>query len=277
MAIGTVIAQVRAERNMTQSELARKLYVTRQAVSRWENGESTPSIDMIKLLAVTLDIPITRLLEMPDGPVCQSCGMTMIDNGDYGRNHDGSHSSDYCKWCFDDGRFTKPSRSLEEQIEVSAKGLVEALGYSLEEAVSLMGVALPTLKRWEDVQKNEAQFGQEARALYGDDIIDASQKKTLEMDVSEWIDLEDLGNAILKKLQALLPTEDTECEDAQLLCAMHAKWIQGHWPDGLYTKETHLALAQGYLMDERFIAYYDNPCGKGATEFLVRALERYLA
>lgn len=275
--IGTIIAQARAERGLTQEELARKLYVTRQAVSRWENGESSPSIDMTKLLAVTLDIPITRLLEMPDGPVCQSCGMVMTSANDFGSNLDGSHSGDYCKWCYQDGRFSKPSRSLEEQIEVSAKGLVEALGYSLEEAVSLMGVALPTLKRWEAVQENEAKFGKEARALYGDEVIDASQKKVLEMDLSEWTNLEDLGAAILERLKELLPSGDTTCVEAQMLCAMHAKWIQGHWPEGLYSKETHLSLAQGYLMDARFISYYDNACGDGATKFLVEALEHYLA
>lgn len=276
MAIGTVIAQARAERNMTQAELARKLYVTRQAVSRWENGESSPSIDMTKLLAAVLDIPVPRLLEMPDGPVCQSCGMIMTDQAEYGHNHDGSCSNDYCKWCFEDGSFSKPTRSLEEQIEVSAKGLVEAMGYSLEEAVSLMGVAIPTLKRWEAVQENEAQFGAEARALYGDDVIDASQKKILEMDLSEWTDLEELGNEILKRLKELLPEGDAGCAEAQMMCAMHAKWIQGHWPDGLYSKEMHLSLAQGYLMDKRFIDYYDNACGEGATRFLVSALEHYL-
>lgn len=277
MAIGTVIAQARAERGLTQEELARKLYVTRQAVSRWENGESSPSIDMTKLLAVTLNIPVTRLLEMPDGPVCQSCGMIMSSQSEYGHNHDGSHSDDYCKWCYDDGSFNKPTRSLEEQIEVSAKGLVDAMGYSLEEAVSLMGVALPTLKRWEAVKENEAQFGKEARALYGDEVIDASQKKILEMDLSEWNDLEALGEAILEKLKSLLPDGDTACDEAQMLCAMHAKWIQGHWPEGLYSKETHLSLAQGYLMDSRFIAYYDKACGEGATQFLVKALEYFLS
>ena len=40
MAIGDVLVRIRKERNLTQEDLARKLYVTRQAVSRWENGVS---------------------------------------------------------------------------------------------------------------------------------------------------------------------------------------------------------------------------------------------
>lgn len=277
MAIGTVIAQARIENGMTQEELSRKLYVTRQAVSRWENDESSPSVDMIKLLAITLDIPITRLLEMPEEPMCQSCGMTLTNAEAHGSNHDGSPSAQYCKWCYQNGTYTKPTRSLEEQIEVSAKGLVDALGYSLQDARSLMGVILPTLKRWEAVKANEEQFGAEARALYGDDAIDASRKKILEMDLSEWTDLEELSDAILERLKMLLPAGDTTCEDAQMLCAMHAKWIQGHWPEGLYSKDTHLSLAHGYLMDPRFVAFYDKACGEGATKFLVKALEHYLS
>ena len=58
MAIGDVLVRIRKERNLTQEDLARKLYVTRQAVSRWENGETTPGIDMCKLIAATCDVPV---------------------------------------------------------------------------------------------------------------------------------------------------------------------------------------------------------------------------
>ena len=53
MAFGETLAQLRREKNLTQEQLARQLYVTRQAVSRWENGETTPSIDMLKLRRMT--------------------------------------------------------------------------------------------------------------------------------------------------------------------------------------------------------------------------------
>ena len=51
MAIKDVLPQLRRDRGLTQQELAAKLYVTRQAVSRWETGETEPGIDMTKLLA----------------------------------------------------------------------------------------------------------------------------------------------------------------------------------------------------------------------------------
>ena len=53
MAIKDVLPTIRQERGLTQQQLAEKLYVTRQAVSRWETGETAPGIDMIKLLADT--------------------------------------------------------------------------------------------------------------------------------------------------------------------------------------------------------------------------------
>ena len=62
MTVGDALVRIRKERNLTQEGLARKLFVTRQAVSRWENGETSPSIYMCKLIAATCDVPVTELL-----------------------------------------------------------------------------------------------------------------------------------------------------------------------------------------------------------------------
>ena len=48
MSMNETIAQIRAEKGITQEQMARDLYVTRQAVSRWETGETSPGIDMVK-------------------------------------------------------------------------------------------------------------------------------------------------------------------------------------------------------------------------------------
>ena len=121
MAINDVLPKLRQDRNMTQQELAAKLFVTRQAVSRWENGETTPSIDMAKLIATVLDVPIMRVL-------------------------DGTENPNYCKWCYDEGEFA--SATMDDVIEKSAPYLMQATGVSLDEAVSFMGALLPSLKRW---------------------------------------------------------------------------------------------------------------------------------
>ena len=64
MALKDKLPELRERAGFTQQTLAEKLFVTRQAISRWETGETTPGIDMTKLLAITLDVPIAELLEI---------------------------------------------------------------------------------------------------------------------------------------------------------------------------------------------------------------------
>ncbi len=147
MAIKDVLPTIRKERGITQEELARKVFVTRQAVSRWENGETTPSIDMTKLLAIALDVPVMRLIDMPQEPACQCCGTPFsVPNMPKGTDADGMENPSYCKWCYDGGAFAV--ETMDEAIEQSAPYLAQATGVSLDEAVSFMGALLPTLDRW---------------------------------------------------------------------------------------------------------------------------------
>lgn len=154
MALKDKLPELREQAGLTQQQLADKLYVTRQAVSRWERGETTPGIDMTKLLAVALDAPITELLEMPPaGHFCQSCGMYLTTDHDRARTADGTPEADWCKWCVEDGEIVNPSETMEDMIERCAPYMVESGSFAtLDEAVSLLGAVLPHLKRW----RNEA-------------------------------------------------------------------------------------------------------------------------
>ena len=60
-----VIYELRTKKNMSQDELAEKLFVTRQAVSRWENGETVPNTETLKLLSELFDVSINTLLGAP--------------------------------------------------------------------------------------------------------------------------------------------------------------------------------------------------------------------
>ena len=62
MAFAEKLVAVRRAHNLTQDQLAEKLYVTRQAVSRWERGEVTPGIDMMKLIAAVSVAPLPNKL-----------------------------------------------------------------------------------------------------------------------------------------------------------------------------------------------------------------------
>ena len=69
MDFSTKLIELRKRKGLTQEGLAAKLYVTRQAVSRWERGEVVPGIDMMKLIANVLDEPIMHLLDCPSAIV----------------------------------------------------------------------------------------------------------------------------------------------------------------------------------------------------------------
>ena len=56
-----IILKLRTERGMSQDELADKIMVTRQAVSRWENGDTVPNTDTLKLLSKEFDVSINTL------------------------------------------------------------------------------------------------------------------------------------------------------------------------------------------------------------------------
>lgn len=147
MPVKDILPQARRERGLAQEELASRLYVTRQAVSRWETGQTTPGIDMCKLIARELGVPVMHLLDLPHEPSCQCCGTPFsVPNMPRGTEADGAENTDFCKWCYDGGEFA--SATMDEVIEHSAPYLVEATGMSLDEAVSFMGALLPTLERW---------------------------------------------------------------------------------------------------------------------------------
>ena len=104
-----VLLALRTEKGLSQDELAEKLFVTRQAVSRWENGETTPNVETLKLLSKFFDVSINTLLGTPRQLICQCCGMPLED-ATLSREPDGSLNEDYCKWCYADGEFKYSSK-----------------------------------------------------------------------------------------------------------------------------------------------------------------------
>ena len=62
MNLGEKIKELRLKNNMTQDDLASRCYVTRNAVSKWENDKGYPNIESIKLLCKCFNITIDELL-----------------------------------------------------------------------------------------------------------------------------------------------------------------------------------------------------------------------
>ena len=92
------IHELRLLKGLSQDELAEKVFVTRQAVSRWENGETTPNTETLKLLSKLFDVSINTLLGAPRKMICHCCGME-LDDATTSRELDGGFNEAYCKWC----------------------------------------------------------------------------------------------------------------------------------------------------------------------------------
>ena len=75
-----ILLALRTQHGLSQDELAEKVYVTRQAVSRWETGETTPNTDTLKLLAALFDVSIDTLLGASRPMICRHCGMTLQES-----------------------------------------------------------------------------------------------------------------------------------------------------------------------------------------------------
>ena len=83
-----ILKEIRTKNNLTQDEMAERLFVTRQAVSRWENGDTTPNTEILKEISKKFDVSINTLLGSPCKLICQCCGMPLAD-GDISREADG--------------------------------------------------------------------------------------------------------------------------------------------------------------------------------------------
>ena len=110
MEIRDILKNLREKQHLTQEQLAERVMVSRQAVSRWENGETQPNTDTLKLLSKEFGVSINTLLGSPRQLICQCCGMPLSEDSMISREPDGSYNEEYCKWCYSDGAFAYESK-----------------------------------------------------------------------------------------------------------------------------------------------------------------------
>lgn len=137
-----VILGLRNKGNLSQEELAEKVFVTRQAVSRWETGETIPNTETLKQLSKLFDVSINTLLGTPRQLICQCCGMPLGDET-LSKEPDGEFNEDYCKWCYSDGKFTYESK--EQLIDFCVEHMANE-NWPAEKVRAHMESLVPTLK-----------------------------------------------------------------------------------------------------------------------------------
>jgi len=105
------------------------------------------------------------------------------------------------------------------------------------------------------INENEEKYGKEIREKYGDDTVDAANKKLMNMSGEQYKEFEKLTRMILDTLEKAMETGDPAGELAQKACEMHKKWLSFTWDK--YSPKAHAGLAQMYVDDGRFAEYYD--------------------
>ena len=141
-----VLLAFRTQKGLSQDELAARLFVTRQAVSRWETGETTPNTETLKRLSALFDVSINTLLGSPRQLICQCCGMPLED-ASISREADGMFNEEYCKWCYADGEYLY--HDMDTLIDVCVEHMANE-SVSPEQARAYMKTLLPKLNYWKN-------------------------------------------------------------------------------------------------------------------------------
>lgn len=146
MKIQDMIKKLREKNHLTQEQMADRLMISRQAVSRWENGETQPDTESLKLLSKEFNVSINTLLGTPRQLICQCCGMPLDEDDFISREQDGSYNEDYCKWCYANGEFAYPSK--DSLIEYLVSHVPNPDHLADEDRRSQFGLCLSQLKHW---------------------------------------------------------------------------------------------------------------------------------
>ncbi len=124
------------------------------------------------------------------------------------------------------------------------------------------------------IRENEEKYGAEVRQKYGDKRVDESNSKMMNLTKEQYDAMQKMAAEVISKLeQAVLQKADPAGEAGKCLAQMHKEWLSYTWKE--YSKEAHMGLAQMYVDDERFTAYYDSRV-KGCAAFLRDAVAAFV-
>ncbi|KRE69865.1 MerR family transcriptional regulator [Paenibacillus sp. Soil750] len=122
------------------------------------------------------------------------------------------------------------------------------------------------------IDDNEKKYGKEIREKYGEDKVNKSNQKLQNMTQEQHDAVTRLAEEVAETLAEAFKLGDPGSELAQKAADLHKQWLMSYWSE--YSKEAHAGLAQMYVDDERFKAYYDVK-QPGTAEFLRDAIHIY--
>ncbi len=122
------------------------------------------------------------------------------------------------------------------------------------------------------IDENEKKYGKEIREKYGEDTVEKSNAKVMNMSQEDYEKVTSLEKQVKESLAQAFALGDPASDIAQKAAELHKQWLCFYWNE--YSKEAHAGLAQMYVDDERFTAYYDKE-QPGTAEFLRDAIHIY--
>ena len=146
MEMKDVLKKLREKNSLTQEQMAKRVMVTRQAVSRWETGETQPNTDTLKLLSQEFEVSVNTLLGSPRQLICQCCGMPLNEDAFISREKVGSYNEDYCKWCYAEGKFVYQSR--ESLLDYLVEHMPNPDNLGVDDRRAQFNIYLSQLKHW---------------------------------------------------------------------------------------------------------------------------------
>lgn len=146
MEVKEILKNLREKNQLTQEQMAERIHVTRQAVSRWETGETQPNTELLKLLSREFNVSINTLLGAPRTLICQCCGMPLSEDSMISKDPDGHFNEEYCKWCYAEGKFTYTSK--ESLLDFLVKAMPNPNNQTEKERRVLFDSHLSQLNHW---------------------------------------------------------------------------------------------------------------------------------
>lgn len=122
------------------------------------------------------------------------------------------------------------------------------------------------------IADNEERYGVEVKARYGEAAVSRANAVVANLTEEQYTAWQDLSEQVMQTLKQAFATGDPKGELAQEAAELHRQWLSFTWPS--YCKEAHACLAQMYVQDERFTAFYDKE-QPGLAQFLCDAILEY--
>ncbi len=121
------------------------------------------------------------------------------------------------------------------------------------------------------VENNEEKYGKEIREKYGDDTVDESNRKMLNLSKEDYDKMQNMAIEINTLLEQAVTDGKSPTDDiGKDIALLHKEWLSFTWPT--YSTAAHIGLANMYVDDERFKTYYDKNVS-GCAEFLRDCIE----